>query len=98
MTRVSAINRLRVDRNLGWRVSSDLCRFYTPEIFIILDIPCSKEGRAMTRDVHSYSLPDQLEPDISRVRAYWNGLKRGSNDIPFWDDVKFSSRSGENPR
>jgi hypothetical protein len=38
----------------------------------------------------TYLLPDQLEPDLDLVRAYWNGLKRGNNDIPFWDDVKFS--------
>jgi hypothetical protein len=25
---------------------------------------------------------------ISNACAYWNGLKRGGNDIPFWDDVK----------
>ena len=24
---------------------------------------------------------------------YWNGLKRGANDIPFWDDVRMSLRS-----
>ena len=47
----------------------------------------------MTGDVHGYSLPDQLEPDLSRVQAYWNGLKCGANDVPFWDDVKFSLRS-----
>jgi hypothetical protein len=47
----------------------------------------------MTGDVHSYSLPDQLEPDLSRVQGYWSGLKRGANDVPFWDDVKFSLRS-----
>jgi len=47
----------------------------------------------MTNGVHGYSLPDELEPDLSRIRAYWNGLKRGSNDVPFWDDVKFSLRS-----
>jgi len=47
----------------------------------------------MTNGVHGYSLPDELEPDLSRTRAYWNGLKRGSNDVPFWDDVKFSLRS-----
>jgi hypothetical protein len=38
----------------------------------------------------TYLLPDRLEPDLDLVRAYWNGLKRGNNDIPFWDDVKFS--------
>ena len=47
----------------------------------------------MTSGVHGYSLPDELEPDLGRIRAYWNGLKRGSNDVPFWDDVKFSLRS-----
>jgi len=56
-------------------------------------IPCSKKGCSMTEEVRSYSLPDELEPDLSRVHAYWNGLKRGANDIPFWDDVKFSLRS-----
>jgi hypothetical protein len=47
----------------------------------------------MTGDVRSYSLPDELEPDLRHVQAYWNGLKRGANDVPFWDDVKFSLRS-----
>jgi hypothetical protein len=47
----------------------------------------------MTGHVRSYSLPGELEPDLGRVQAYWNGLKRGANDIPFWDDVKFSLRS-----
>lgn len=41
----------------------------------------------------SYSLPAELEPDLGRIQAYWNGLKRGANDIPFWDDVKISLRS-----
>ena len=47
----------------------------------------------MTADARGYSLPDELEPDLLRVQAYWNGLKRGANDVPFWDDVKFSLRS-----
>lgn len=47
----------------------------------------------MTGDVPSYSLPDELEPDLRHIQAYWNGLKRGANDVPFWDDVKFSLRS-----
>jgi hypothetical protein len=40
-----------------------------------------------------FLLPDQLEPDLDRVYAYWDGLKRGDNDIPFWDDVKFSMKA-----
>ncbi len=47
----------------------------------------------MTQGTHGYSLPGELGPDLGRIRAYWNGLKRGANDIPFWDDVKFSLRS-----
>ena len=47
----------------------------------------------MAVGVHKFSLPDELGPDLTRIQAYWNGLKRGANDIPFWDDVKFSLRS-----
>ena len=47
----------------------------------------------MAAGVHKFSLPDELGPDLARIQAYWNGLKRGANDIPFWDDVKFSLRS-----
>jgi hypothetical protein len=37
-----------------------------------------------------FQLPDRLEPDLERVQAWWNGLKRGDASIPFWDDVKLS--------
>ena len=47
----------------------------------------------LTMTVHRYSLPGELEPDLGRFQAYWNGLKRGANDVPFWDDVKFSLQS-----
>jgi hyperosmotically inducible protein len=47
----------------------------------------------VTGDTHGYSLPGELEPDLGRIQAYWNGLKRGANDVPFWDDVKLSLRS-----
>ena len=47
----------------------------------------------MAAGIHNFSLPDELGPDLTRIQAYWNGLKRGANDIPFWDDVKFSLRS-----
>jgi hypothetical protein len=48
------------------------------------------KGQQMMSEGGTYLLPDRLEPDLDLVRAYWNGLKRGNNDIPFWDDVKFS--------
>ncbi len=47
----------------------------------------------MAGGARSYSLPVELEPDLGRIQAYWNGLKRGENDVPFWDDVKLPLRS-----
>jgi hypothetical protein len=47
----------------------------------------------MAGGARSYPLPVELEPDLGRIQAYWNGLKRGANDIPFWDDVRMSLRS-----
>ena len=41
-----------------------------------------------------FLLPERLEPDLERVHAYWNGLRRGANDIPFWDDVSSQSKRG----
>jgi hypothetical protein len=38
----------------------------------------------------AFALPDRLEPALERVRTYWEGLKRGGNNIPFWDDVKWT--------
>ena len=38
-----------------------------------------------------FSVPRKLEPDLVRVLAYWQGLKRGEADMPFWDDVNLSS-------
>ena len=35
-----------------------------------------------------YALPAELEPDLRLVHAYWEGLIRGANDMPFWDDFK----------
>jgi hypothetical protein len=41
-------------------------------------------------DTEAYSVPLTLEPELVRVHEYWQGLKRGANDIPFWDDLKIS--------
>jgi len=35
--------------------------------------------------------PAKLPPGLSRLRDYWESLKRGENNMPFWDDVKLSS-------
>jgi hypothetical protein len=45
----------------------------------------------MTRSVAPFSLPRKLEPDLARLRAYWDGLKRGDADMPFADDVNLSA-------
>jgi hypothetical protein len=37
----------------------------------------------MTSHDGAYLLPDRLKPELDRVRGYWNGLKRGDNDVPF---------------
>jgi hypothetical protein len=52
-----------------------------------------RKGQQMTSHGGTYLLPDRLEPELDRVRGYWNGLKRGDNDIPFSDDVKFSMQA-----
>ena len=38
-----------------------------------------------------YSLPQNLEADLARVLAYWQGLKRGEANMPFWDDINISA-------
>jgi hypothetical protein len=35
-----------------------------------------------------YELPEQLRPSLRQVFSYWESLKRGENEMPFWDDVK----------
>src|SRR5512138_3264832 len=44
----------------------------------------------MTMTNLPYPLPAKLSPDLDRVRGYWDGLKRGDANMPFWDDVSLS--------
>lgn len=37
-----------------------------------------------------FALPAHLQPDLARVLAYWEGLKRGQAEMPFWDDAKLT--------
>ena len=41
-----------------------------------------------------FELPDNLPPELARVRDYWESLKRGDASMPFWDDVTLSSLPG----
>ena len=45
----------------------------------------------MTRSTHPFPLPAKPPQVFSRVQDYWERLKRGDNDIPFWDDVNLSA-------
>jgi hypothetical protein len=38
-----------------------------------------------------FAIPQKLAPPLARVLAYWEGLKRGQADMPFWDDVKLTN-------
>ena len=48
----------------------------------------------MTKTTHPFALPLGLSSDFERVRKYWDGLKRGENRVPFWDDVNLSALPG----
>src|ERR1700690_4327307 len=45
----------------------------------------------MIRSKQPFDLPAKLPSDLDRVRKYWESLKRGENNIPFWDDASLSS-------
>jgi hypothetical protein len=38
-----------------------------------------------------FALPKVFDKNLARVFAYWEGLERADNDMPFWDDVKLSA-------
>jgi hypothetical protein len=39
---------------------------------------------------HPFAAPARLSPELTRVQAYWQGLRRGSAPMPFWDDAKLT--------
>lgn len=41
----------------------------------------------MNRPANPYRLPGTLAPDLAQTLDYWRGLRRGSAEIPFWDDL-----------
>ena len=44
----------------------------------------------MTTMNNPYPLPEKISPTLLRVISYWESLKRGNNNMPFWDDVNLS--------
>jgi hypothetical protein len=45
-----------------------------------------------------FPLPEKLSPKLLQAFSYWEGLKRGDNNMPFWDDVKLSALPELNDR
>src|SRR5215204_2720423 len=45
----------------------------------------------MIKMSHPFAVPAKLPRSSSSVRDYWEKLKRGDNQIPFWDDINLSS-------
>ena len=45
----------------------------------------------MTDVANAYAMPASLDPKLASVYDYWQALRRGGNNIPFWDDVKLSA-------
>jgi hypothetical protein len=62
--------------------------------------PCAAEVAALSNlksepIMSSIPLPFAIPADLAlshrRVLDYWEGLKRGENSMPFWDDLKLTS-------
>jgi hypothetical protein len=45
-----------------------------------------------------FALPEKLDRELAAVQSYWEGLKRGGNTMPFWDDLKLAALDGEGAR
>jgi hypothetical protein len=45
----------------------------------------------MAKSAHPFAVPTKLPLTSKRIRDYWESLKRGDNDMPFWDDVNLST-------
>jgi hypothetical protein len=48
----------------------------------------------MTKMPHPFALPARISSELGRVRDYWDSLRRGENEVPFWDDVRLSALPG----
>jgi len=55
---------------------------------------CFNERAGRDEISASFALPASLSSGMGQVRDYWGSLKRGGNEVPFWDDVKLSALAG----
>lgn len=45
----------------------------------------------MAQADNPFALPASLPRTFDSVRCYWEGLRRGGNEMPFWDDVNLNA-------
>jgi len=45
----------------------------------------------MTDGADAYSLPTSVEAELVSIYECWQAMRRGDNDMPFWDAVNLSS-------
>ncbi len=45
----------------------------------------------MTQRATPFPVPETIPPTLRRVLAYWQSLKRGNADMPFWDDATLTA-------
>jgi len=45
----------------------------------------------MAGPTYPFALPGRVPPPLNRVLRYWQGLIRGRNNMPFWDDVSLAN-------
>ena len=38
-----------------------------------------------------FPLPEAIVTGLRDVQDYWRGLRRGGNEMPFWDDLRLTS-------
>ena len=48
----------------------------------------------MTSPAQPFAVPELLPPALAQALAYWEGLKRGSAETPFWDDLDLADLPG----
>ena len=53
-----------------------------------LEVPTETK---MTDGTHVYSLPASFEAELVPIYESWRDMRRGDNDVPFWDDVNLPS-------
>lgn len=65
------------------------------------DLDLSRQGDVsmmMQKTDLAYKMSNDLRPNLAQVLTYWEGLKRGAAEIPFWDDVNLTELAAQADR